>query len=402
MKRVVIVGAGVAGITTASSLRQRGFDGDIVLIDAQEFAYDRPPLSKEFLTGDATPESLAFYSPQWFIDNRITYEARTEVVSIDRELLAVVTSSGRLFEADVIVLATGGTALVPPRLSCESDRIHVVRTFRDAIGLRDTLDATTRLAIIGAGLLGAEIAHSARTLGVGVITIDPAPIPMENLVGDRLGAWLLEGLEDLGVNHITASVLELDASEKGVAIQLHTGEQVIADQAVIAVGLAPDMELAQTAGLAVDHAVLVDARQRTSDPRILAIGDCSAEASQGTHAAAGHWDAAKSAGERAAATILGQEPASRGVPWFWSDRGEVRLDVVGEFAKADTHIDRGNFGESTFVIGGFADGHLTSAASINDPKTARQLRKLIERGWQPTPEQFADLSQTLKQLAASS
>lgn len=399
--RVVIVGAGVAGVTTATALRQQGFVGEVTLIDAGEFAYDRPPLSKGFLTGSASRESLAFFSQQWFADNAITYLPNAHVTAIDRDVLAVQTHRGTRIKGDMIVLATGGHALVPSLLSNDSGRVHVLRTIEDAERLRASLEAGTRLLVIGAGLLGAEIAISAHGMGVDVATIDPAAVPLGHLVGERLGLWLRDRLEGFGISHTTASVAAVRAVEHAVTVELANGETLAADQVVLAIGLRPDTTLAQAAGLDVDRAVLVDERQRTSDPRILAIGDCSADAASAPHRAAGHWDAAKASGERAAATILGHEPADPGVSWFWSDRGDVRLDVLGNFAGAERHIDRGAFGGAQFMVGGFTNGILTSAACVNDPKSARQLRKLLDRAWRPRPEEFADVSQTLKQLATA-
>lgn len=400
VERVVIVGAGVAGVTTAATLRLRGYSGTVLLLDRGDFTYDRPPLSKDFLSGTSSRADISLYSPEWFAEHDIDYLPNTEVSSIDTEQLAVETAHGRM-AADWIVLAMGGEAFHPDWLPRDSQRVHTLRTVGDAERLRASLTDETRLLVVGAGLLGAEIALTARTLGAIVSTVDPNPTPLADAVGSRLAAWLLDQLGVQGIAHRTVSVEKVSDMGESLQINFSDGEWQEFDHLVVAVGLEPVTNLAIAAGLTAHTGVQVDSGQRTSHPQILAVGDCAAlRTESGFVSPAGHWEAAKLTGERAADNILGLDPAAHVTAWFWSDRGDLHLDVIGRLPETEQIVERGEFGSETFSLGGFSQGKLVAAASVNDPLSNRHLRKIIDRGHHITPEQFADPETMLKRIAA--
>lgn len=398
---VAIVGSGVAGVTAAASLRKRGFTGNIWLFDRGAFAYDRPPLSKEFLTGAVGAGEIALYSPEWFAEHDIDFRPATDVTSIDRDSLAVVSADGSRFDADRVVLALGGLAAKPTWPGGSSTRVHTVRTIEDAQELRSHLRPASRVLVVGAGLLGSEIAISARSMGAEVTTADLDPAPLESVVGKRLALWLLEQNASLGIKHVSAGIELLTEGSLDVTVRFTSGDEQSFDRVVVATGLVPDTALAEASGLAIDGGVVVDQSHRSSDARIFAIGDCAVRTDEsGVKHAAGHWDAAKLDGERVAAALLSADLPAESAPWFWSDRGGLHLDVIGSLASAETVVERGEFGSDSFSLGGFVDGELVAVVSVNDPLSARHLRKIVDRQLPITAEQFADPSAVLKKLAA--
>jgi 3-phenylpropionate/trans-cinnamate dioxygenase ferredoxin reductase component len=401
---IVIVGGGVGGVSTAASLRALGFSGTITLVDAGEFPYDRPPLSKAYLAGDGTLSDIALQKPDWYDDQAVRLMNKTRVVGLRPTERGVELADGRVLHADRVVLATGGHAAMPPVPGIDSPRVHVLREHLHADGLRSALVRGARLLVVGGGLIGAEVASTAAALGVDVTLIDPVKVPLEAAVGPELGDWLHRMHTGRGISVIRAA---LDSVED-------TGSEVVAryagvamphafDAVLVGVGLRPETSLAEEMGLEVDRGIVVDAGQRTRCPAVLAVGDATRRRiGTAVLPRAEHWEAAQQDAARAAATIVDSEPPAVTAPWFWSDRHGVHVEGVGHMSAASSRIIRGPFGEPPFSVWGLDRGRVVAVAAIDDATAIRAGRRLIDRRTTVDAAQVADLDCDLRQMLRGS
>ncbi|MFI7135577.1 NAD(P)/FAD-dependent oxidoreductase [Nonomuraea sp. NPDC050153] len=380
--RVVIVGGGIAGVSTAAALREGGFDGDLTLVDAGELPYDRPPLSKDYLTGAKDLKQIALRPPQWYDEQSIRLINRTRVTALRSGRVEL--QDGPPLPADRVVLATGGGAARPPIPGCE--RAHVLRTAEDADRLRAALRPGARALVVGGGLIGAEVASNAVDLGCEVVLTDPVATPLAPAVGVELAAWLHEQHATRGITTVQAGLESLDGAEATFA-----GGRRVFDVVVFGVGMVPETALAEAAGLKVDRRVLVDTGQVTSNPAILAVGDSARSRD-------GHWEAAQHDGARAAATILGAPPPTPTAPWFWTDRHGHHVEAVGHMAAAERTVVRGSFDDPAFSVFGLRDGLVVAAAAVDDPNAVRAARRMIDRRIPADPGRLSDPSVNLRTL----
>ncbi|MEU9239707.1 FAD-dependent oxidoreductase [Streptomyces sp. NPDC048385] len=393
-ERVVIVGGGVAGVSTAASLRSGGFEGEVTLVDLGEFPYDRPPLSKDFLAGAKDIKQIALQPSQWYDDQRIRLINRTAVTALRPREAAVELADGHLLPADRVVLATGGGAARPPVPGIDSERVHVLRTADDADRLRPSLVPGARLLVVGAGLIGAEVASTAVRLGCRVDLVDPVAVPLAGALGPELGAWL-HGLHAAhGVTTVQASVESFEERRTGIEATLTTSAAPrLYDAVVLGVGMVPCTELAQAAGLEVDRGIVVDERRTTSHPAVLAVGDPARVRRGGVlQPRTEHWEAARHDGARAAATLLGTAPPEETVSWFWTDRHARHVEAVGHMDAATHTVVRGSFDGPSCAVFGLRDGLVVAAASVDDPSAVRAARRMIDRRLPVDAARLADTS----------
>lgn len=416
---VLVVGGGIAGVSTAAELRKRGYAGELTLLSADELPYDRPPLSKEYLAGGRDLESIALQPPQWYADQEISLIGGAVAVAMRPDAGEVELADGRVLTADKIVLATGGRAVRPalgeirrdvsvglpvgngqvrPVVSDRSPT-HVLREVADADRLRTWLVPGARLLIVGAGLIGAEVASTARGLGAEVVLVDPLDPPLAAAVGTEVARWLHGLHADHGVETLTTTVETLLETPTGVAAQLK-GEPDSRefDAVLLAVGLVAETGLAEAAGLETSRGILVDAGQVTSHPSVLAVGDC---ARLRDHHRAEHWEAAQLDGARAAATILETEPPPATAPWWWSDRYGLHVEGVGEMRSPDaehTTVVRGVVGELPFSVFTLRGERVLGAVAVDDPSAVKVARRMIDRGIDVRAADLADPTQNLRTL----
>ncbi|NBM19318.1 FAD-dependent oxidoreductase [Streptomyces sp. GC420] len=380
--RVVIVGGGVAGVSTAAALRAGGFDGGLTLVDSGEFPYDRPPLSKDYLAGAKVLKQIALQDPHWYDEQRVRLVTRTTVAALRPRESGVELESGRLLPADRVVLATGGGAARPPVPGAESERVHVLRTAEDADRLRAALVPGARVLVVGAGLIGAEAASTAVRLGCEVTLADPLAVPLAAVLGPELAAWL-HGLHPLGgVTTVRASVESFtDHGARGIEARLSDGAAPrLYDAVLLGVGMVPRTELAERAGLEVDRGIVVDPGRVTSNPAVLAVGDPARTRRDGTLLPrTEHWEAARLDGARAAATVLGTPPPAPTAPWFWTDRHQRHIEAVGRMDDAEQTVVRGSFDDPAFSVFGLRDGEVVAAAAVDDSAAVRAARRMIDR-----------------------
>jgi NADPH-dependent 2,4-dienoyl-CoA reductase/sulfur reductase-like enzyme len=398
--RVVIVGGGIGGVSTAAALRAGGFEGDIVLIDAAEWPHDRPPLSKEYLAGTRSLDEIALEQPAWYDDHAVRLVNGTRAVALRPGEGLVEAADGRTFEADRVVLATGGRAAAPPIPGADGDRVHVLRTVEDADRLRDGVTSGTRVLVVGAGLIGAEATSTVTGLGAQVTLVEAASPPLTQAVGAEVATWLHDVHRQHGVTVLDGSVERFEAV--GGAIRaVFTGAHGTGDfdRVLLALGMVPDTDLARAAGLGVGRGVVVDAWQVTTNPAVLAIGDTTELRVDGVAVPRGeHWEAARLDGERAAATILGTPPPAPTAGWFWTDRHGLHVEVVGTMSAAERVLVRGVVGTPPFSAFAVRDHEVVGAVAVDDPKAVRAARRMIDRRVRVDPEALADQTTDLRRL----
>lgn len=378
MDRAVIVGAGIAGVSAASGMRAAGFDGEIVVVgDEPELPYRRPPVSKEVLRGDKTLDQIRIKPEAWYDGQRIGLVTGTAVTGIEPVRREVVLGDGARIAYDRLVLATGGRAR---RLGEPSERIHTLRSAADVPRLREALEASGRLVVVGAGLIGSEIAASARAMGCDVTLLETATLPLPRLLPPALG----EMYTDLHKEHGTDLCTDVDVvrvAEGGdeVVVTAADGRSWAAPVVVVAVGMEPSVELAAAAGVEVGNGILVDASGRTSVPGIYAAGDVAnrPEPVLGGRCRIEHWQGAQNHGTAVGRAVAGEEVAFGEVPWCWSDQYSSNLQVVGWPRASDVHVVRGSLEERDFSAFFVRGERLVGAVTIGRPSDVRTARGLI-------------------------
>ncbi|MEV5302030.1 NAD(P)/FAD-dependent oxidoreductase [Amycolatopsis methanolica] len=336
MRVIAIAGASLAGLSTARALREAGFDGRVVVVgDEPHRPYDRPPLSKEFLAGTMSAADLALESDDEDLDADWCLGARA--VALDPALRTIVLDSGKRITCDGVVLATGARARRLPGSTPAG--VHTLRTLDDAIALRAELVPGARLVVIGAGFIGAEVASTARGLGLAVTVVEQQAVPLAGPLGAELGGVCAALHGEHGVELITGvGVAGLTGAERVRSVHLTDGRELPADVVVVGVGAVPNTEWLAGSGLDAERGVRTDARCATGIPSVVAVGDCAVSHNPFADAEIRleHWTNALEQPATAAATLLGHEqlPGPR-APYFWSDQYGARLQFAGHRRDGD-------------------------------------------------------------------
>jgi len=404
--RVVIVGAGHAGGSAAALLRQYGWQGAITLIGAEpEPPYQRPPLSKTWLKGEGALADLLLRPAAFYPNNGIELQLAHQVTAIDRSARVVSTQTGERIPYDHLILATGARARELPVTGHDLANIVPLRTLADADRLRHLLRPGARLAIIGAGYIGLEVAASARQLGAEAVVIERearvlarvASIPRSEFFQRRHTAGGVRLLLDAGV----------EAFEGGggrvLAVRLADCATIACDAVLIGVGAAPNDALARAAGLACDNGIVVDHVACTVDPAIHAIGDCT-QRPLPLYQRSGRLESVPNALEQAkqaAAALCGRAAPAAEVPWFWSDQYEVRLQIAGLALDVAEVVVRGDPLAGSFAIFHLAgDGTVQAVEAVNAPAEFMAGRMMIARRKQVVAARLRDVSCSIRELAA--
>lgn len=398
---VVVIGGGIGGYSLVKELRARGHQGDITLIDAEGYPYDRPPLSKDYLLGKQTLEDLQFAPVSWYEENNIKVVSGS-AQSVDAESKTVTLENGDSYHGDVLVFATGGRARSLNIEGAGSPRIHVLRDLSDADSLKEVLaSGDKRTVIIGGGLIGAEAASSLLSFVGHVTLIDHSDIPLIPAVGFELAERLHMMHTENGIKVLKGVVQQVIENEDSATIILGDGNQVEADIILVGIGITPNTEIAEASGLEVNDGIIVDESQQTSIPGIYAVGDVARvrDANGSLKRRAGHWENALNSGITAAAAILHQELPEHGASWFWSDRHGIHLEGVGRVHGEGQKIHREENGQvtTTFLLN--EDGTMAGCAAIDGGLTVRAARRIIDRKIIVDPEKLADSTIPLKKLA---
>jgi 3-phenylpropionate/trans-cinnamate dioxygenase ferredoxin reductase component len=381
---LLVVGAGLAAATTISTLREHGYPGPITLIgDEDELPYERPALSKDYLQGKTPADQLYVHDARWYAGNHVELRLGDRAVAIDRDGRTVRLATGDQVPYGHLLIATGAR---PRALGIPgADRAHTLRTRADSDRLRDALAADERWVVIGAGWIGLEVAAVARTAGHPVTVLEHAPLPLQRVLGDGLAQHFADLHRRNGVDLRTGVSVQA-IEDSGVRVD---GALIPADVVVMAVGVAPNAELAAAAGLAVGNGIEVDERLRTTDPRILAAGDVAAARHTGLgRLRVEHWDNAIRQGRLAAATILDRPGGYDWQPYFYTDQFDLGMEYVGHHDPADRLVLRGDPRGGQFLAFWLGRDAVTAAMNVNVWDVNPVLRGLV--GHAADPARLAD------------
>ena len=394
---VVVIGGGLAGVSVTEHLRRRGYRGRLTLVDAGTLLHDRPPLSKGYLSGAADEDTIRLRPAHWFARHDIRVLLGTTVDRVVPEEHLVVLSDGRRLTAQRAVLATGAAARPLPVPGGDDPRVHRLRTVEDARALRPALTPGSTLLVVGAGLIGAEVAATARGLGVEVVLTDPE-LPLSGVLGEPVARSLHDQHAAHGAEVLDRAVQAIDVDGPRLTVHLADGTARRVDAVVAGIGMLPDTRVAEASGLAVDGGVLVDEHQRSSAAGVYAVGDCARTVRDGVpQPQPGHWEAAAVTAERAVADILGLEPPAASAPWWWSDRYGHHVEVVGDPTDGDPVV-RGRIGEPPYVVFAVRGDVVRGAVAVDQPKAVKAARRLIDRAIAVDPAALADASTVLRGL----
>lgn len=405
LNNVVIVGAGQAGYQTAASLRQEGFERRITLIgDEPGVPYQRPPLSKAYLLGKIGTTALRFRTHEWFEQQRVArIEAR--VARIDRKAQRVELASGEPVSYDHLVLATGARNRVPPIEGIELDGVFGIRTLEHADALAPRVSAVRDVVVIGAGFIGLEFAAVAAAKGLSVHVVELGTRPMARALSAHMSTLFSAAHTGWGVKFDFGQTVARLVGENGRVVGVETGDgrRLPAQLVVYGTGVLPNTELAADAGLAVQNGICVDAQLLTSDPSISAIGDAVNFPSVWSDAPI-RLESVQNAVDQArnvAARLMGKPVAYSALPWFWSDQGDLKLQIAGLSDGHDETVLLGSSESRQLSVLCFRAGRLIAVESCNRPGDHMASRKLLARAALPTIAQAAAPGFDLKEFEAA-
>jgi 3-phenylpropionate/trans-cinnamate dioxygenase ferredoxin reductase subunit len=377
----VIVGASLAGAKAAETLRAEGFDGRVVLVGAEsERPYERPPLSKDYLRGEAGREKLYVHDPSLYAAQDIELRLGKTAVSLDASAHEVTLDDGERLAYDRLLLATGAEPRVLAIPGADLDGVLYLRTVEDSDELRRRLDRGGAVVVVGAGWIGAEVAASARQRGLDVTVLDPAAVPLERALGRDVGAIYRDIHTDHGVRMLMGTGVEaFEGDTKVERVRTSDGQTLDCGFVVVGVGVAPRTGLAVRAGLAVDDGILVDEHLQTSSPDVFAAGDV-ARAHHPLYRQrirVEHWANALHQGPVAARSMLGRAAVYDRVPYFFSDQYDVGMEYAGFAATWDRVVVRGDPASREFIVFWLAADRVVAGMNVNVWEVTEPIQGLI-------------------------
>ena len=403
---VVIVGAGQAGFQAASSLREQGYAGRVVLVgDEPGLPYQRPPLSKAHLKAGAEDAQVHFRPDAFFAERAIELRAPERAAAIERAQHQVHLASGESLHYDHLVLATGTRPRRPAWPGIGLHGVLLLRTLEDARRVRAALEPAERIVVVGAGFIGLEVAATARAAGKHVTVIEFADRPLKRALSREMAAHLQRMHESRGVEFMMqTSVARIEGEGANVeAVVTERGQRIPADLVLIGIGVHPNTEIAQAAGLLVDDGIVVDSHLLTSDPSISAIGDCARYPSPHHSGGAVRLESVQNSvdhGRAVAARLAGKPAPYDKLPWFWSDQGDLRVQMCGLAQETDDAVLRGSPEAGKFSVLRYRGDRLTAVETVNHPADHMAIRKVLAAGVSPSREQAADPAFKLNTLVA--
>ena len=401
----VIAGAGLAGAKAAETLRTEGFDGPVVLIgDEAERPYERPPLSKDYLLGKAERETIYVHPAPWYADNSVELRLGVPVTGIDPAAHEVWLADGSRIDYAKLLLATGSSPRRLPVPGAEADGVLYLRRVGDSDQLKAAFQAVSRIAVIGAGWIGLETAAAARAAGAEVTILETAELPLLRVLGTEV-AQVFAGLHrEHGVDlRFGVQVSEITGSGgRAGGVRLADGGHVEADAVIVGVGITPNTQLAEAAGLETGNGVVVDARLRSSHPDIYAAGDIASAYHPvlGRHIRVEHWANALHQPQTAARAMLGQDVAYDRMPYFYTDQYDLGMEYTGyvEPGGYDQVVFRGDVERREFIAFWLADGRVLAGMNVNIWDATDMIQALVRGGHTVDPGRLADPGVSLDEL----
>jgi 3-phenylpropionate/trans-cinnamate dioxygenase ferredoxin reductase subunit len=399
---VLIVGAGHAGAQTAITLRSLGFEGSIGLVgDEPELPYERPPLSKEYLSGEKPFERIQLRPASYWAEKNLILIQGHRVVSVHPAIHEVTLSNGTTLGYRNLVWAAGGD---PRSLSCPGANlqgVHSVRNRADVDAIMAALPDVDRVVIVGGGYIGLEAAAVLSKLSKQIVLLEALPRVLARVAGEALSQFFEDEHRAHGIDLRTgATVVEITGSERVTGVVLGSGETIAADMVIVGVGILPSVQPLFEAGASGANGVLVDAQCRTSLPNIFAIGDCAAHPNDFADGDVIRLESVQNANDMAAVvakTICGQETTYRATPWFWSNQYDLKLQTVGLSTGHDETVLRGNPETRSFSVIYLKAGKVIALDCVNNVRDYSHGRRLVELGISVDAENLADTNRMLKE-----
>ena len=399
----VIVGGGLAGAKAAEALRDNDFDGEVVLFATERHVpYERPPLSKEYLAGKKKLDEFTPHPADWYRDHHVDLRLGTPVTAVHAHGHLVGLADETTLHYDKLLLATGSAPRRPPIPGADADRVHYLRTIDDSDALNAALTKGSTVAIVGGGWIGLEVAADARQRGTNVAVVEAAELPLLGALGREAAEVFAKLHRDHGVDLRLGVTVEEITTADGAAsgLRLGDGSTIDADAVLVAVGAAPNTDLALAAGLTMgpDGGVLVDASLRTSDPDIFAVGDIASAQHPlfGTRIRTEHWANALKQPAVAVAAMLGNPTEYTELPYFFTDQYDLGMEYVGYAPEYDRVVFRGDIDAREFVAFWLdGDNRVLAGMNVNVWDVLDDVKSLIRSQSPVDPDKLADPQQTL-------
>lgn len=401
MSGVVIIGAGHAAGQAAASLRQAKYDGDITIVgEENHIPYQRPPLSKAYLKGEQGADKVYLRAEAFYTDRNITMKLGTRATAIDTAAQTVALDTDETLAYEHLLISTGSR---PRKLSIAGSDlpgIHYLRTMDDVDGLREGMQPDANLVIVGGGYIGLEVAAVGQELGLNVHVLEMEERILQRVTTPEMSAYYHQLHQGRGV-HIHTNTGVTGFAGNGQVEEVICGDKrFAADIVIVGIGIIPNTELAEAAGIHCDNGIVVDEHCRTSDPHIYAAGDCTNHPNPLLDRRL-RLESVPNAMDQArvsTANMLGDNKTYAAIPWFWSDQYELKLQMVGFSADGDSQVMRGDMASNQFAVFYLKDGKVVAADAVNSPKEFMLCRQLV--GKPADPAQLADPGADLKTLLA--
>jgi len=401
-KKCIIIGASHAAAQLAPSLRKEGWNGEIIVIGDEPYPpYHRPPLSKTFLAGDKTAESLAIRSAAFYEKNNITF-LQGRVAGINRDQQTITLSDGQALSYDKLALCMGSRVRKVSLPGGELEGVHYLRNIADAEGIKKHVKKDKHVVIIGGGYIGLETASALKSQGMNVVVLEMAQRILQRVTAPEISEFYTRIHTEEGVNiHTGISVSSITGDTHTEKVVCSDGREFPADLVVIGVGTLPNIELAVEAGIEVNNGIIVNEFCVTNDPNIVAAGDCTNHFNKiyDRRIRLESVPNANDQGKTAAASICGVKKEYKSLPWFWSDQYNLKLQIAGLSQGYDQVIIRGDkLTDRSFAAFYFKDGQLISAECVNRPQEFMLSKKIIAEKLTINPDRLTDESIAVKEL----
>lgn len=399
----VIVGAGHAGGRAAQALRANGFEGRVVLVGEEAHVpYERPPLSKELIVTDSGLEKVRLHEADWYAEQKIELITGNAATALDPDGHVLTLADGSELTFAKCLLTTGARVRTLPVPGADLDGVFYLRTMDDSEAIRARLGEGTKVVVIGGGFIGLEMAGSACKLGCQVTVLEAADRLMGRSVAPEVGAWFADMHRDRGVDlRLGAGVNAIEGEGKVERIALSDGTTVKADLVVIGIGIVPNVEIAEAAGLTVENGIVVDDRGRTSHPDIFAAGDVASQpnAFTGLRLRLESYQNAQDQSQAVARNMMGGDEAYEDSLWVWSDQHDVNLQMTGVPVEWDDLVWRGDVKGGSFMVFYMKEGRILAVNTVNNGREMRPAQRLLQSGKTFEPDQLRDPGVKLLKLA---